>query len=202
MRPPLAAEALVSGLITDRDTEHELLGDLTEEWADRISRDGRARADLWYVGQAIRAVPHLTALWWHRSRWFALPALLCVAVALRALMIALGYSGMLVVIAAARLADPDPRAIAAGSILVLTIAAATTGVLAVRVVRRAPLVLIAMLGIATAFVHVSIISINAAAFPAEAAYGALAQTLMLPALALGALLSLRARRRAAGQRPD
>ena len=115
----------------------------------RSRRPRRPRPRRPVVGEAIRAVPHLTGLWWHRSRWFALPALLCAALGLRALMIALGYAGMLVVIAAARLAQPDPHAIAARSVLVLTISAATTGVLAVRVARRAPLVLIAMLGIAT-----------------------------------------------------
>jgi hypothetical protein len=199
--PPLVVEAFVSGISPDRDTEHELLGDLTEEWSERAARDGRTRADWWYVREAARTAPHLVGLWWRRSRWFAVPALLLVALALRAVMIALGYLGLLAVIAIAETVGAVPHVTAAGSVLVLAAAAAATGALAVRIARRAPLVLLAILGLATAFVTVSITGLNAVAFPAPAAYGGVAHTLMLPSLALGALLSLRARRRAAGHRP-
>ena len=45
-RPPFA-ERLLLGLLTDPALGDAILGDLTEEWRTRITRDGRMAADLW-----------------------------------------------------------------------------------------------------------------------------------------------------------
>jgi hypothetical protein len=61
-RPPFA-ERLLLGFLTDPALGDAILGDLTEEWRTRITRDGRMSADLWYWGQAIRTIPHLLRDW-------------------------------------------------------------------------------------------------------------------------------------------
>jgi len=61
-RPPFA-ERLLLGFLTDPALADAILGDLTEEWRTRITRDGRVAADLWYWGQAIRTMPHLLRDW-------------------------------------------------------------------------------------------------------------------------------------------
>lgn len=61
-RPPFA-ERLLLGLLTDPALGDAILGDLTEEWRTRTTRDGRMAADLWYWGQAIRTMPHLLRDW-------------------------------------------------------------------------------------------------------------------------------------------
>jgi hypothetical protein len=61
-RPPFA-QRLLLGLLTDPALEDAILGDLTEEWRTRITRDGRTAANLWYWGQAIRTMPHLLRIW-------------------------------------------------------------------------------------------------------------------------------------------
>jgi hypothetical protein len=61
-RPPFA-ERLLLGFLTDPALGDAILGDLTEEWRTRITRDGRMSANLWYWGQAIRTMPHLLLDW-------------------------------------------------------------------------------------------------------------------------------------------
>jgi hypothetical protein len=61
-RPPFA-ERLLLGFLTDPALGDAILGDLTEEWRTRVTRDGRMSADLWYWGQAIRTMPHLLRDW-------------------------------------------------------------------------------------------------------------------------------------------
>jgi hypothetical protein len=61
-RPPFA-ERLLLGFLADPALCDAILGDLTEEWRARITRDGRMSADLWYWRQAIRTMPHLLREW-------------------------------------------------------------------------------------------------------------------------------------------
>ncbi len=61
-RPPFA-ERLLLGFLTDPALGDAILGDLAEEWRTRTTHDGRAAADLWYWGQAIRTMPHLLRDW-------------------------------------------------------------------------------------------------------------------------------------------
>ena len=61
-RPPFA-ERLLLGCLTDPALGDAILGDLTEEWRTRVTRNGRVSADLWYWGQALRTMPHLLRDW-------------------------------------------------------------------------------------------------------------------------------------------
>jgi hypothetical protein len=61
-RPPFA-ERILLGFLADPALGDAILGDLTEEWRTRITRDGRVSANRWYWGQAIRTMPHLLRDW-------------------------------------------------------------------------------------------------------------------------------------------
>ena len=63
MSRPSFAERVLLGFLTDPALGDAILGDLTEEWRTRITRDGRMSADLWDWGQAIRTMPHLLRDW-------------------------------------------------------------------------------------------------------------------------------------------
>jgi hypothetical protein len=61
--PPAWADALVS-LTVDVDDRENVPGDLLEEYCESILPTvGRARADLWYLGQVFGYVWRATALW-------------------------------------------------------------------------------------------------------------------------------------------
>ena len=80
-RPPFA-ERLLLGFLTDPALGDAILGDLTEEWRTRITRDGRVSANLWYWGQAIRTMPPLLYDWCvtatRRDVWLRLGGMLVV----------------------------------------------------------------------------------------------------------------------------
>jgi hypothetical protein len=82
MSRPSFAERLLLGFLTDPALGDAILGDLTEEWRTRITRDGRMSADLWYWGQAIRTMPHLLRGWCvnatRRDVWLRLAGILVV----------------------------------------------------------------------------------------------------------------------------
>jgi hypothetical protein len=61
--PPRTAELLLESLGV-RSTFHEaLLGDLAEEFALRVERDGVAPARRWYYRESVRVAPHLLRAW-------------------------------------------------------------------------------------------------------------------------------------------
>ncbi len=63
MRRTPFVERLLLGFLTDPGLGDAILGDLTEEWRTRVTRDGRMSANLWYCGQALRTMPHLLRDW-------------------------------------------------------------------------------------------------------------------------------------------
>src|SRR4051812_18540864 len=63
MRPPVAAEALLTSLGARADFREPLLGDLAERFALRVERDGTASARRWYWREAVRTMPHLLGDW-------------------------------------------------------------------------------------------------------------------------------------------
>jgi hypothetical protein len=63
MSGPLFAERLLAGFLADPALADAILGDLTEEWQTRITRDGRIAANLWYWGHVIRTIPYLLRHW-------------------------------------------------------------------------------------------------------------------------------------------
>ena len=82
MSRPSFAERLLLGFLTDPALGDAILGDLTEEWRTRITRDGRMSADLWYWGQVIRTMPHLLRDWCvsatRRDAWLRLAGIVVV----------------------------------------------------------------------------------------------------------------------------
>lgn len=63
-----AAERLLAALGVDPAFSEALLGDMAEERALRVARDGATAARLWYVREALRAAPHVAWSWLRYSR--------------------------------------------------------------------------------------------------------------------------------------
>jgi hypothetical protein len=61
--PPRVAELLLESLGAQTDFRDSLLGDLAEEFALRVERDGIGAARRWYYRESIRATPHLLRDW-------------------------------------------------------------------------------------------------------------------------------------------
>lgn len=66
--PPRRAELLLEALGAETGFRDALLGDLAEEFAARLQRNGVRAARRWYYREAIRATPHLLRVWWRRLR--------------------------------------------------------------------------------------------------------------------------------------
>ncbi|HVE34663.1 MAG TPA: hypothetical protein VNC18_13935 [Gemmatimonadaceae bacterium] len=58
-QPPRALESILKGLGADPYLSEVILGDLAEEYTERVTFDGRVEARRWYIGEALRSVPHL-----------------------------------------------------------------------------------------------------------------------------------------------
>ncbi len=58
-QPPSAFESILKSLGADPYLSEVVLGDLAEEFDQRVAFDGEVEARRWYVKEAIRAVPHL-----------------------------------------------------------------------------------------------------------------------------------------------
>ena len=58
-QPPRALESILKGLGADPYLSEVILGDLAEEYTERATFDGRVEARRWYIGEALRSVPHL-----------------------------------------------------------------------------------------------------------------------------------------------
>jgi hypothetical protein len=54
-------ERLLRAVGADPQIVEDVLGDLTEEYASRIERDGAGMARTWYVREIVRSAPHLVA---------------------------------------------------------------------------------------------------------------------------------------------
>jgi hypothetical protein len=61
--PPRTAELLLQSLGAEASFREPLLGDLAEEFALRVERDGVGAARRWYYGESIRVAPHLLRAW-------------------------------------------------------------------------------------------------------------------------------------------
>lgn len=57
--PPHTIELLLASLGADADLRDAVIGDLAEDFADRVKRDGVGAARRWYYREAMRATPHL-----------------------------------------------------------------------------------------------------------------------------------------------
>jgi MFS family permease len=61
--PPRTAELLLQSLGAEASFREPLLGDLAEEFALRVERDGTGAARRWYYGESIRVAPYLLRAW-------------------------------------------------------------------------------------------------------------------------------------------
>jgi hypothetical protein len=73
---PRKAELLLEALGADTEFRDDVIGDLAEEYALRVSWDGVKVARRWYYREALRATPYLLRDWWRRlslkdARYFA-----------------------------------------------------------------------------------------------------------------------------------
>ena len=78
--PPRAVESLLAGLGATADYRDAVLGDLTEEFAQRVQDDGLGSARAWYYHEAARTAPHLLGSWLRSIRGAGVRRLLGVAV--------------------------------------------------------------------------------------------------------------------------
>lgn len=69
VRPPRVAESLLQSLGAHHDFVDDVLGDLAEEYSDRITWDGVWAARRWYCLQGLRTAPYLLRDWRRRIGW-------------------------------------------------------------------------------------------------------------------------------------
>lgn len=66
--PPRMIETLLEALGAEAQFRDGVLGDLAEEYASRVERDGASSARRWYRHEALRVAPHLLWNWLRRLR--------------------------------------------------------------------------------------------------------------------------------------
>lgn len=65
---PQRAEAFLSSLGADESLTNDVLGDLAEEFAERVTWQGRAQARWWYYRQVVTVTPLLLRDWRRNAR--------------------------------------------------------------------------------------------------------------------------------------
>jgi hypothetical protein len=198
MNPPLLAEAVVAGMVRDRDLQDEIIGDLTEEWTDRATMDGPRIANAWYWRQTLRTTPHLLRLWWRQCRWYALIGAFVAAIAIRLVVSVVGYAGIGLIVIGAQAMGQVPVVTATASMLIVIASAAIVGATLTAIVRRAPMVMIALTALMCLGIGVTLPELTDQAFLSRGMYWLSASVIAAPSLALGALAVLAVRRRQAG----
>jgi hypothetical protein len=66
--PPRIVESMLEALGAESRIRDGVLGDLAEEFASRVERDGIGAARRWYRREAVRAAPHLLYSGWRGVR--------------------------------------------------------------------------------------------------------------------------------------
>lgn len=61
--PPRTAEVLLHGLGADTEFRNDVLGDMAEEFAQRVQLDGDRTARRWYYKESLRVAPYLLRDW-------------------------------------------------------------------------------------------------------------------------------------------
>jgi hypothetical protein len=190
VRPPLAAETIVAGMIRDRDVQELVLGDFAEEWRDRAEIDGPSDADRWYWRETMRTAPHLVRLWWRESPWHRIATVACIAMVARLVTLILGNAGVVLALVLAREAGMSVGPVAGLGMFALGFA--ITGAMIARVVRRAPLMVIVALLPLCIIVEAEQQPLHIV-FESRLTFFLGTRLMALPALLLGALLVLRPR---------
>jgi len=95
--PPRTIESLLEALGAEAQFRDGVLGDLAEEYASRVERDGASSARRWYRHEALRVAPHLLWNWLRRLRAHGVASLVGVIVMSYAALVSLGLvSGSIV----------------------------------------------------------------------------------------------------------
>jgi len=188
VRPPLAAEMLIAGLIRDQDVQELVLGDFAEEWHDRAAFDGRSVADRWYWRETVRTTPHLVRLWWRESPWHRIAGVACIAILARIITVLLGNAGVVLLIVLARSTGMSVGPVAGSGMFALGYG--ITGALIARFVRRAPLMVIAALLPLCVVINVDPMLLHGV-FESRLALFLGTRLVAVPSLLLGALFVLR-----------
>ena len=79
-------ENLLRHFFLSDDLEHEVLGDLLEDWKINTQEVGLGRANIRYLKQAVSLIPHLLRCWVQRVDRFKAVKTVCFVVALFALI--------------------------------------------------------------------------------------------------------------------
>jgi hypothetical protein len=136
MKPPALADALVNAFSVSPATANEILGDLAEEWPERLDRYGAQRARTWYWGQTLRAIPHLFHQWWRETTFASMVAGLSAAVLMR-LLLAVAFTA----VSGPLYRNPNSLgALFVGLLVGRIVTDMVFGGLVAQLVRRAPLV--------------------------------------------------------------
>lgn len=62
-QPPRYPQAILESLGADPEVRDSVIGDLNQEFAERVERFGDRAARLWYYREAVQAMPHLARNW-------------------------------------------------------------------------------------------------------------------------------------------
>jgi len=100
--PPHVTESLLAGLGAGASFRDALIGDLAEEFALRVDRDGARSARRWYHREAIRTAPHLVRDWLRGKRWRGVTHVVGVALSSYTMLLMLGGLIAAVAISVAR----------------------------------------------------------------------------------------------------
>ncbi|MEP6834253.1 MAG: hypothetical protein ABJB74_12715 [Gemmatimonas sp.] len=155
-RPPFILESLLEALGAQSTFRDAVMGDLAEEYAVRVQRDGRFPALRWYTQQAARTAPHLLGSW-SRQKGIVRQVARVVSVSYVAATIALVVA-LFIVIAVMNVAgvsqnaveraflDVHPRVVL-GVLLLQSVSPLCGGFIAARLDRRSPLVSVFTCGV-------------------------------------------------------
>jgi hypothetical protein len=147
-RPPFA-EAVLAGFITDSHLEDAILGDLAEDWSERLSSQGRFAARQWYWQQCLRTIPHLLRLWWRGASWSAVLRTIGAVTVAFVLMVVLTTAAHVVMFAVGEGAEPVVRPWPTTASLVFSVPCGMLGGFGLASLsRRAPMVSVTLLGAA------------------------------------------------------
>ncbi len=153
--PPRTTELLLEALGAESGFREALVGDMAEEFASRVERDGAGAARRWYRREALRAAPHLLRDWTRRAHARDVRYLTGVALSAYVLTAAIGWFVVLLaygVISALGVTVTAPPSAGGNTWLLLLalmaglVSAPTAGYIAASLGRRAPLVCALALG--------------------------------------------------------
>jgi hypothetical protein len=117
------------------------------------------------------------------------------AIVIRLLISVAGYAGIVLVVLGARAFGEVPVVTATASVVVVVVTAAVSGALVTAILRRAPMVMIALIAFMCFFIGITLPEVTEQASLSLGMYWLTASVITGPSLVLGALAVLGVRRR-------